>query len=243
MKKIISILLGLAFILAFVAFAPQGVGAKNEEPKLKVFVHYPNPGKPATVSSCTPTTNDQVNDYLWAGWQMPAAGMNYKINLATKPKNLTDAQVSSALDGSFATWTAADSKQIFNNTGTTTAKTAKFDGTNALLWKGIQSSAIAITYVWYYSSTGQLAEADTLFNKNYKWNTTAYNGTNDCGGSTDAYDVQNIATHEFGHWVGLDDLYNSVDKDLTMYGYGDLTELKKDTLGLGDVTGVNAIAP
>jgi len=41
----------------------------------------------------------------------------------------------------------------------------------------------------------------------------------------------------------LDDLYASADKDLTMYGYGDMAELKADTLGLGDVTGVNTVAP
>jgi len=55
--------------------------------------------------------------------------------------------------------------------------------------------------------------------------------------------VQDIATHEFGHWVGLDDLYLSLDRDLTMYGYGAGGELKKRTLGTGDITGVRAVAP
>jgi len=31
------------------------------------------------------------------------------------------------------------------------------------------------------------------------------------------------------------------DQDLTMYGYGRMTELKKDTLGHGDVLGVQFI--
>jgi hypothetical protein len=31
------------------------------------------------------------------------------------------------------------------------------------------------------------------------------------------------------------------DQDLTMYGYGRMTELKKDTLGRGDVIGVQFI--
>jgi hypothetical protein len=55
--------------------------------------------------------------------------------------------------------------------------------------------------------------------------------------------VQNIATHEFGHWVGLDDLYATTDKDLTMYGYGETKELKKDSLGLGDITGATTVNP
>jgi len=41
--------------------------------------------------------------------------------------------------------------------------------------------------------------------------------------------------------VGLDDLYGSVDRDLTMYGYGDKDELKKDTLSNGDKLGMAAI--
>jgi len=55
--------------------------------------------------------------------------------------------------------------------------------------------------------------------------------------------VQDIATHEFGHWVGLDDLYSDADKDLTMYGFGAGGELKKRTLGTGDADGANAVAP
>jgi len=37
-------------------------------------------------------------------------------------------------------------------------------------------------------------------------------------------DVQDIVTHEFGHWFGLDDLYSEADYWLTMYGYADYGE-------------------
>jgi hypothetical protein len=242
MKKFLTILLSLILVLFFVVGPQSSVSAKNDDVKLKVFVHYPNPhGKPVASATCSVTTNDQVNDYLLAGWSMPSSGVTYKINYGTKPKNLSNDQVYDAVSSSFATWATADPKQIFNYGGTTSAKTAKFDGTNAILFKGISGSAIAITYVWYYPSTGQLVEVDTAFNKNLKWSYTPY--TTDCGGVAGSYDLQNIGTHEFGHWVGLDDLYSDVDKDLTMYGYGDTAELKKDSLGLGDITGVNVVTP
>lgn len=245
LQKLFLIFLGLVLTLFFSGLlAPTGVLAKNENIKLKVFVHYPkNPGKPLAASSCDPTTNAQVNDYLWAGWQMPTAGMTYKINYGTKPKNLTNTQVYTATTSSFATWATADADQIFNYAGATSVRAAKYDGTNAILFKGVSGSAIAITYVWYYPATGLLAEADTAFNKNYKWTFTPYTGSNDCGGVIGTYDLQNIGTHEFGHWIGLDDLYNASTRDLTMYGYGDTQELKKDSLGRGDISGVRAIAP
>ena len=65
----------------------------------------------------------------------------------------------------------------------------------------------------------------------------------ECQSSPQAYDVQNIATHEFGHWVGLEDLYDEADGDLTMYGFSAGGEIKKRSLGTGDITGKNELAP
>lgn len=246
MKKFLYGILALIFLISFFIGVPvrQSVKAENG-PKLRVFVHFPSPHKEKTAQTptCLPTSNDQVNDWSWAGWQMPLSGMTYKINYGSKPVNLSNSQIQTAISTSFSTWTSADSKQIFNYGGSTTVKNAKYDGTNALLWKNLTGSAIAITYVWYHPQTGQLLEADTIFNKRYKWSYTPYNGSNDCGGVTGTFDLQNIATHEFGHWIGLDDLYAEIDKDLTMYGYGDMGELKKNSLGAGDIIGVNAVAP
>jgi hypothetical protein len=49
-------------------------------------------------------------------------------------------------------------------------------------------------------------------------------------------DVQNIATHEFGH-NGLDDLMPPKDWKLTMYAYSYKGEIDKRTLGYGDKLG------
>jgi hypothetical protein len=50
--------------------------------------------------------------------------------------------------------------------------------------------------------------------------------------------VQNIATHEFGHWIGLGDVYA---EDLTMYLLGAGGELKKRSPETGDNNGVSCI--
>ncbi len=238
-KFIIGLLLLTLISWGFLADAKTAQAKGNL--KEKIFVHYPKePGKP-TPRTCNVTTNDQVPDYLLVGWHMPTEGMSYKINLSSKSKGLNNNQITTAVANAFNTWAAVDGKQIFRYGGTTSVKNPKYDGTNAILWKPLNSQAIAITYVWYWPDTGLLAEADTVYNSNYKWSYTPYR-TSECG-VQGTYDVQDIGTHEFGHWVGLDDLYNSIDQDLTMYGYGSTAELKKDTLGLGDILGVNSVAP
>jgi hypothetical protein len=80
-----------------------------------------------------------------------------------------------------------------------------------------------------------------VFNKRYPW--AVFPSSPECQSSPDAYDLQNVATHEFGHWIGLDDLFDDSDRDLTMYGFGAGGEVKRRTLGTGDISGKNALEP
>ena len=124
----------------------------------------------------------------------------------------------------------------------TRIKVAKNDGVHVVAWGSVSSrNAIAVTYTWYIPSTGEVVDQDVIMNANLPGSYTSVGNPDQvCGGLT-SYDVRNILTHEVGHWVGLDDLYGSVDQDLTMYGYGDKGELKKDTLSNGDKLGMVAI--
>lgn len=54
-------------------------------------------------------------------------------------------------------------------------------------------------------------------------------------------DFENIATHELGHSVGLDDLYEDKCSEQTMYGYADDGETKKRNLEAGDITGIQKL--
>jgi len=215
--------------------------AEKDQIKLKIFVHYPGHRGPDNVSWCTITQDDQVNDYGLAGWRLPAAGITYHINYDSARRSLTDAQIYQAITAASATWTAAAPALTFYNGGATTAKPGKYDGVNAVGWGKLGAQVLAVAYDWYNSRTGALTEGDIVFNLKCRWGLTDPSA-GDCGGIK-GYDIRNIATHEFGHWVGLDDLYSLADEDLTMYGYSDLTELKKDSLGVGDITGANAAAP
>ena len=210
--------------------------------KERVFIHLPRAYKPGHLGTCTPTTNASVTDYGLAGWRLPDTGITWRLNSATVPSSV-GATAAIALNSAFATWTAADGKEKFSQGPNTSVTRSRLDFVNAVLWGRISAGAIAITYIRYYTATGIVADVDTVFNSRYPW--AIFNPALgvQCQSNPDAYDVENIGVHEFGHWVGLDDLYSDWDKDLTMYGYGAGGELKKRTLGTGDITGAQAVAP
>jgi predicted Zn-dependent protease len=54
-------------------------------------------------------------------------------------------------------------------------------------------------------------------------------------------DLQNIATHETGHGLGLDDVYQKTCSAVTMYGYSDYGETQKRTLETPDIVGLQMI--
>lgn len=57
------------------------------------------------------------------------------------------------------------------------------------------------------------------------------------------FDVQAVATHEFGHWLDLLDLYDSSSSETTMYYQISPGEIKKRSLDSDDIAGIRAIYP
>jgi hypothetical protein len=70
-----------------------------------------------------------------------------------------------------------------------------------------------LTTVVYDTSTGETLDADIEFNGAY----FAF-GSAETAGDSHIIDLQTVITHEIGHTIGLDDLYDSAHSDSTMYG-------------------------
>ncbi len=85
-----------------------------------------------------------------------------------------------------------------------------------------------------WSRGSQILETDLRMNTYYTWSIS----TNGVSGTMD---MQSILTHEFGHWVGLNDLYRNPDYYLTMFGYANYGQTWKQTLGQGDINGIRAV--
>ena len=79
----------------------------------------------------------------------------------------------------------------------------------------------------------EIIEFDVLFDTDYTWGDADINPT--------VMDLQNIATHEIGHGLGLADIYDSACSEVTMYGYSVYGETKKRTLEPPDMTGMQEL--
>lgn len=205
-----------------------------------VFVHYPR-GKARPAPGAGTVTESTSYKYTGVRWPSSSLPVPYSID----PVNgwgLATADVTRAVEASFGEWTRY-SKVRFTAGEVASAGNplAGRDARNTVSWRRISAqypNAIGITYTWYSRATKLIVEADTVLNDDFRWAVSDYEST---GAPTDAYDVEDITTHEAGHWLMLGDLYKPKDALLTMYGYGSLGETIKDSLGVGDKRGVQAI--
>lgn len=90
-----------------------------------------------------------------------------------------------------------------------------FDEDNSSGYFPSGSATVAVTPVWFYSS-GRISDADVLFNGGgFEFTTSNEEGR---------FDVQDVATHELGHLLGLDhsgwagaSMYPYVDESVTLH--------------------------
>jgi hypothetical protein len=212
--------LPLVFVVLFSLFAISSFAltVDNSIHEAVIVVHaYP------------PTDNSSTNpDYQLLGFYWYTT-INYYIN----PSNgygFKTTSVVNTITASANTWDAQTSAQVFSYKGTTTRTAGKRDRYNVVSWGRYQAGVIAVTYIWY--SGNQIIETDCRMNTYYRWSLSGQSGR---------MDLQNIMTHEFGHWCGLADLYSDADYWLTMYGYSNYAITYQRTLGVGDINGLQAV--
>jgi hypothetical protein len=93
------------------------------------------------------------------------------------------------------------------------------------------SGVVALTPLWFYSN-GSIADADILFNgKDFLFTTSGQPGR---------FDVQDVATHELGHFLGLD---HSGAAGATMFPYVDPAVILHRSLSLDDRNGLRSVYP
>ena len=231
--------------LLFLALAFPVVGKEqlrkpaNIPPVLEkiTFVHYAK-----GENSAKPATDDSDRFKLLYGGIRWTDMMTYEVNLAGSGFSQTEkGQAMIALSASLETWDDAIAEagtppfELFASIGTTNKNSVKYDNVNLVMWDDLSSGIIAMNSFWFSRGTKEIVESDVVFSSNFDWSLDC--GDEDCVAKMD---LQNIATHEFGH-NGLGDLYSPPTTALTMYGRSGFGDTEKRDLGTGDINGIQAL--
>ncbi|MDI6826778.1 MAG: matrixin family metalloprotease [Candidatus Aenigmarchaeota archaeon] len=142
----------------------------------------------------------------------------------------------SAIEAGFLTWDSKTGTSLYDTIteATTAGPGVVLDGKNTVQWVTIDGlgGIIGVTYYWYYTATKEMVEFDIFLDKDELWATD---------GTSTAFDVQNVATHEAGHTLVLQDIRSPKDCGLTMHAYTWKGDILKRDLAPGDILGVQAI--
>ncbi len=138
-----------------------------------------------------------------------------------------------AVRAAFATWQAVDcSYMAYAYQGVTERTGGGRDGYNTVSWGQADGSLAKIR--WWVDASGSLTEFDIIFAEDRRWGVD---------GAADRFDIQNVATHEAGHTLVLDDLYDPQATERVMYGYIRKGETHKRVLHRDDIASICALYP
>jgi len=199
-----------------------------------MFINQPLSSPPWYPDEC-----EDTDSYRWAPkyyWADPS--IDVLVNPTESGFTDLDAVVTEVGKG-FAAWSAV-LDQLYSATVSrddyATPSLEDYDGVNTVSWGEIDDPGgiIAITYYWYYRTTKELIDCDIIFDKDEPWSISETVPSN-------KFDVWNIATHEAGHTLVLQDLRSPKDGALTMHAYTWLGDGVKRDLGTGDILGIQEI--
>jgi hypothetical protein len=164
--------------------------------------------------------------------------ISYNIHTAGSD-DISDNSHIPAIEHAFQSWTDVNGSNITLNRGSDTTSgstgggghTVTFDETNSSGYFPSGSGIVAITPINYMLADGRITDADILFNGNqFTFSTDQTPGT---------FDVQDVLTHEVGHFIGLD---HSPVVSGTMWPYVSQTQWLHRSLSQDDESGAVAVS-
>lgn len=174
-------------------------------------------------------------------WNNPS-NISVVINEAGSD-NLPDGSHETALRNAIDEWNAAPGssahlaenvspgQQARTDWSSSSVHLLLFDEDNSSGYFPSGSGTVAITPIWFYGG-GSISDADVLFNgKGFNFTTS---------GQAGRFDVQDVATHELGHLLGLD---HTGVAGASMYPYVDTSVVLHRSLAGDDIGGMRELYP
>ena len=216
-----------------------------------LFVRYREGfAKPAGTPGKGNDKNKDTGDFVY--YELMGNGVYWKTKENYIYQQTINPTSIATIETSFFTWESVG-YDIFGSKVEGIVDGVDFDSPddkNEILFGNIiDTDVIAMCSVWGIFGGPppfrQLVEFDIVFdNADFSWGDATEN--------PELMDLENIATHEIGHALGLADLYlemyDTTDQEIistvmeqTMYGYATEGDTNKRTLEAGDIAGVEAL--
>jgi hypothetical protein len=210
------------------ALSPDAAGALSGQTVAQdIIIDYGGPADIYAGPGPAPTTESnrftlENGGLHWAS----GTDVEYRIT-GTQPV----AGANTAVESSVQTYGALISSSTFSRNDATTQVNACTNQPNTISWASIDGPGgiLGETRPCYYVGIKELAGFEITLDSDDSW------GTN---GGASVFDVADVATHEFGHAVGLGHVSAPRDGCLTMFKYVIEGEIQKRTPGLGDKLGL-----
>jgi MYXO-CTERM domain-containing protein len=235
--------LGLALALAGSLAAPAGAQAWC---RMTTSQRLPSAAEPCILPD--PTT-EPPEQYL--EWRRPCSGI--ALSAAALSGDMSEEEVLGVIERSVATWQAVRCEggpmgvqiRVMAERSSCTAPLYRDDGGNVNTimfvddWRDrdYDPAAFAVTTVWHRRSTGEILDVDMEVNEHRgPYAVCPPDGCLD----RRRVDLENVLTHEFGHYLGL---AHSTDPEATMYASAVAGETLKRDLHPDDIEGICAVYP
>ena len=185
------------------------------------------PARQRQLAACT-TPGAGTSAYSLSGSRTASTTAHFN------PAGAPVSGAATAFQAAFGAWMGAGAPSI-SVASDGTVRSATADHTDELMFSALRGRTLAVTYTWHWT-TGEY-ENDVVFNSKVPWFMAPGEGTG-CYTGVNAYDLQDVATHEFGHIYGLGHVQSPYN---TMYPTATTGETFKRSLAPGDAAGIRAI--
>jgi hypothetical protein len=208
----------------------QGLAPRSKAPQLEwiqeIFVDY---GSPSHAGPGPHPTTESSDFHVTMGGIRWFAGDTVKYEITgTAPSEFNN-----AIEAAEATWdTFITTREFVRDDTSPTANPCW--GNNRIVWAPIDGpgSILSVTSVCRNVVTKEIVGFVIVMDSGEAWTTS---------GEAGKFDVENVASHEFGHVAGLGHVNAPRAGCLSMYFLSIEGETQKRTLGLGDKLGMNLL--